>query len=256
MCVNYVTVSRKILHDVFDAPIQADAVDWPDETYQDYLAPIIRSAIVGRPGGGGGHPGSGGVESRPESGRREALVASYGMVPKAHIPAGVKRFSTMNARAETVGQLRSFAPSWRAGQRCLVPMHAFFEPNWETGSAVRWKIGIADESPFAVAGLYRSWHEADGSESFSFTQLTINADEHPLMKRFHRPGDEKRSLVIVPRSHYDDWLACTNAEQARTYLNLCPAEMMIAVPAQKPKPVKPIKAASMDVSVGDNLSLF
>ena len=33
MCVNYVTVSRKILCDVFEAPIQADAVDWLDEAY-------------------------------------------------------------------------------------------------------------------------------------------------------------------------------------------------------------------------------
>jgi putative SOS response-associated peptidase YedK len=240
MCVNYITVSRKILHDVFDVPIQDDAVNWPDEAYQDYLAPIIRSGIGGS----------------PDSGQREALVASYGMVPKTHIPVGVKRFSTMNARAETVGQLRSFAPSWRAGQLCLVPMHAFFEPNWETGSAVRWKIGMADESPFAVAGLYRSWHEPDGSESFSFTQLTINADEHPLMRRFHKPGDEKRSLVIVPASQYDDWLECAGTERARAYLNLYPAEMLVAVPAPKPKVVKQVQAVTNEVSAGDTLSLF
>jgi putative SOS response-associated peptidase YedK len=144
MCVNYLTVSRKILYDVFDAPIHAD-VDWRDEAYQDYLAPIIRS--------------TGGAC------QREAQVASYGMVPKANIPPGVKRFSTMNARVETVGQLRSFGTAWKAGQLCLVPMHAFYEPNWETGSAVRWKLGMADESAFAVAGLYRSWREADGGES-------------------------------------------------------------------------------------------
>ena len=246
MCVNYVTVSRKILYDVFDAPIFSDADEWRDEAYQDYLAPIIRSGAGNGTGIGGGNG----------TGHREALVPSYGMVPKAHIPPGVKRFSTMNARAETVGQLRSFASSWRAGQLCLVPMHAFFEPNWETGNAVRWKIGMADESPFAAAGLYRSWREADGSESFSFTQLTINADEHPLMKRFHKPGDEKRSLVIVPRSHYDDWLECTDAERARTYLNLCPAEMLVAVPAPKPKLVKPVKVVTIDASVGDTLSLF
>lgn len=231
MCVNYVTVSRKVLYDVFEAPIQSD-LDWPDEAYQDYLAPIIRS----------GHQG-----------QREGFVASYSMVPKRHIPPGVKRYSTMNARAESVGQLRSYATSWKAGQLCLVPMHAFYEPNWETGSAVRWKIGMADESPFAVAGLYRSWHEDDGSESFSFTQLTVNADEHPLLKRFHRPGDEKRSLVIIPRSGYDDWLGCRDTERARTYLSLCPAELMTAVPAPKPKVVKP---SGDDVSSGNTLNLF
>ena len=27
--------------------------------------------------------------------------------------------------------------------------------------------------------------------------LTINADAHPLMRQFHRPGEEKRSLVAI-----------------------------------------------------------
>ncbi len=238
MCVNYVTVSRKILYDMFDAPIHSDVGVWREEAYQDYLAPIIRS------GAGGG------------AGQREALVASYGIVPRKHIPPGVKRFSTMNARAETVGQLRSFSAAWKAGQLCLVPMHTFFEPNWETGGAVRWKIGMADEAPFAVAGLYRSWREADGSESFSFTQLTINADEHPLMRRFHKPCDEKRSLVMVQRSDYDDWLGCRNSEQAKAYLKLCSQELMAAVPAPRPKVAKSGKAAADDTAAGDTPGLF
>ena len=231
MCVNYITVSGKILCDFFDAPLYGATDEWREEAYQDYPAPIIR--------GGGG--------------RREALVASYGMVPKAHIPPGVKRFSTMNARAETVDQLRSFAPSWKAGQLCLVPMQAFFEPNWESGSAVRWKIGMADKLPFAVAGLYRSWREADGSESFSFTQLTINADQHPLMQRMHRPGDEKRSLVIVPSAQYDAWLGCTDAGQARAHLRLYAPELMVAVAAPKLKPVKPLDDGGQ---AGETPSLF
>lgn len=232
MCVNYVTVSREILYDLFDTPMQSD-VDWPVEAYQDYLAPIIRSR---------------------NPGQREALVAEYSMVPKRHIPPGVKRFSTMNARAESVGQLRSYATAWKAGQLCLVPMHAFYEPCWETGGAVRWKIGMADESPFAVAGLYRSWIEADGNESFSFTQLTINADEHPLMRRFHKHGDEKRTLVIIPAAEYDEWLECRDTERARAYLSLYPPELMVAAPAPKPKAIR--KLSGNGVSSGDTLSLF
>jgi putative SOS response-associated peptidase YedK len=231
MCVNYITVSKKILYDVFDAPLAADA-EWPVEAYQDYLAPIIRSA---------------------RHGQREALAAAYSMVPKHHIPPGVKRYSTMNARAESIGQLRSYAPAWNKGQLCLIPMQAFYEPNWETGSAVRWKIGMADAEPFAVAGLYRSWIEADGTPSFSFTQITINADEHPLMQRFHRPGDEKRTLVIIQRSDYDGWLECRDSERARTYLNLYPPERMHAAPAPRPKVAKPSKE---EVSRGETPSLF
>ena len=33
--------------------------------------------------------------------------------------------------------------------------------------------------------------------------ITINADEHALMRRMHKPGDEKRSLVILPHDEVD-----------------------------------------------------
>jgi len=108
----------------------------------------------------------------------------------------------------------------------------FFEPCYETGKAERWKIGLnqsQDQAPdFAVAGLYKEWEEANGGTSYSFTQITINADHHPLMKRFHKPGDEKRSLVIVHKNDYDDWLSCKNPELARSFLQLYPAELMHA----------------------------
>lgn len=112
-------------------------------------------------------------------------------------------------------------------------MEWFYEPNYESGKAQRWAIGMADGEPFCVAGLWRGWEEAEGGYTFSFTQITINADEHPLMKRFHRPGDEKRSLVIIPRSEYDDWLNAGSPELARAMLMHYPAELMKAWPAAK-----------------------
>jgi putative SOS response-associated peptidase YedK len=65
-----------------------------------------------------------------------------------------------------------------------------------------------------------------GRQTASFTQLTINADEHALMRRFHKPGDEKRALVIVPQEEWDDWLGCKYPEYARTFLREYPAELM------------------------------
>lgn len=41
--------------------------------------------------------------------------------------------------------------------------------------------------------------------------LTINADGHPVMGRFHRPGDERRSLVVVPPNAWLNWLNWLNA---------------------------------------------
>jgi putative SOS response-associated peptidase YedK len=36
--------------------------------------------------------------------------------------------------------------------------------------------------------------------------LTINADAHPLMREMHKPGDEKRMVVVVPPADYGHWL--------------------------------------------------
>jgi putative SOS response-associated peptidase YedK len=102
-----------------------------------------------------------------------------------------------------------------------------------TGKHERWAIGMADHSPFAVAGLWREWKEVDRSISYSFTQLTINADGHPLMSRFHRPNEEKRSLVIIHKEDYDFWLQCDSPEEARSFLMPYPAALMNAWPEQK-----------------------
>ena len=212
MCTNYNATPRDRLPPIFKA-MMPNGLDWPNEIYNDYDAPIIRRSADGN----------------------EVILASYAMVPKRHIPPGVKKFSTMNARAETLGEKRSFAKPWFEGQLCLIPMESFYEPCYETGAAVRWSIGMADQAPFAVAGLWRAWHEPDGSTTHSFTQITVNADDHSLMKRFHKPGDEKRSLVIVPEAEYDDWLECGDPERARSYLQLYPAELMGAQPAPKPR---------------------
>lgn len=117
----------------------------------------------------------------------------------------------MNARAETVGQLRSFSGAWKRQQLCLVPMTAFYEPHYESGKPARRGIGMADNSMFAVGRLWREW-DGDAGPEYSFTQLTINANDHPLMRRFHKPCDEKRALVIMLQAEWDNWLDCSAPE--------------------------------------------
>jgi len=139
----------------------------------------------------------------------------------------------MNARAESVGEKRSYSGAWKKLQLCLIPCAAFYEPNYETGKPVRWRIGVEGGRPFAIAGLWRAWEDPDGV-SLSFTMLMVNANEHPLMKRFHRPGDEKRSVVILRPEEYDDWLGARSTDEARSFLNLFPADEMAAIAAPKP----------------------
>ncbi len=159
---------------------------------------------------------------------QRADVATFGMAPRKHIPPGVGVFDTMNARAETVGEKRSFSGAWKRLQLCLIPCEAFYEPNYESGKAVRWRINMASDEPFAIAGLWREWDDGDEGKALSFTMLTVNSSEHPLMKRFHKPGDEKRSVVIVRPTDYENWLGSDSTDGARSFLNLFPAELMHA----------------------------
>jgi hypothetical protein len=64
--------------------------------------------------------------------------------------------------------------------------------------------------------------------------LTVNADEHPLMRRFHKPGAEKRSVIILRPEQYGDWLGCRSPDEARSFLNLFPADEMGVKPAPLP----------------------
>jgi putative SOS response-associated peptidase YedK len=50
----------------------------------------------------------------------------------------------------------------------------------------------------AIASLWDRWTDpVTGKIVTSFTMLTVNADQHPVMKQFHKPGDEKRSVVVL-----------------------------------------------------------
>ncbi|WP_413460341.1 SOS response-associated peptidase family protein [Herbaspirillum huttiense] len=115
----------------------------------------------------------------------------------------------------------------------MLPMQCFHEPNHESGRAQRWASGMVDDHPFCVAGLWRTWEEAEGGYAFSFAQFTINADQHPLMKRFHMPGEEKRKLVIIPCAHYQQWLDAGTPEHAAAMLLNYPATQMKTWPAPK-----------------------
>ncbi|MBB2918356.1 putative SOS response-associated peptidase YedK [Cupriavidus alkaliphilus] len=193
-------MQRQILRDIFG--VEPPPAEWKPETWPDYSAPIVRVD-------GDGH--------------RDSVLATFGLVPRSRIPQGVRPYDTMNARSETVGEKRTFSGPWKKGQLCLIPATAVFEPNYEAGpKSTRYRIWLPGEPAFGIAGLWRDW--PDGV--YSFTMLTVNADAHPVMNRMHAPGKEKRSVVIVPREQWDEWLACRNPEVARTFMTLFPAESM------------------------------
>jgi putative SOS response-associated peptidase YedK len=91
----------------------------------------------------------------------------------------------------------------------------FYEPNYISGKAERWKIELASKEPFGIASLWDTWTDPSSGEVVtSFTMLTVNADAHPVMKQFHKPGDEKRTPVVLAPSQFDEWLSADQVKAA------------------------------------------
>ena len=93
-------------------------------------------------------------------------------------------------------------------------------------------IQTADSNPFGIAGIWDKWTDpASGEVVVSFSMLTVNADEHPVMRQFHKVGDEKRTPVIIQPEHYSRWLGADipTAEEMVTWANM-PALQAAAQP--------------------------
>ena len=172
--------------------------EWRPETYPTYPAPFVYL----------------------DNGKPKCELAQFGLVP--HWATDKKKFGlrTYNARSETVHEKPSYRTAWKERRFGLVLMESFYEPSWETGKAVRWRIKRSEGQPIAVASIWeRIIDKETGEVIFSFSMLTINADGHEVMKHFHKPEDEKRSIIVLKETEYQEWLHA-NHDQARKLLNL------------------------------------
>jgi putative SOS response-associated peptidase YedK len=136
---------------------------------------------------------------------REALTGLFGLVPHWSPDTRITRL-TYNARSESVTSKPSFKEAWQRSQHCIVPAEAFYEPDWRSGQAIATRISRADGEPMGIAGLWSVWPSPTGEHVHSYTLLTVKADAHPLLRRFHKASDEKRMVVVLPEARYQDWL--------------------------------------------------
>jgi putative SOS response-associated peptidase YedK len=162
---------------------------------------------------------------------RELLVGSFGLIPHWAKDATIAR-NTYNARSETVHEKPSYREAWRLARHCIIPAEAIYEPDWRSGKAVATRITRADGRPMGIAGLWSSWRNPAGEVTHSYTMLTINADQHPFMRQFHKPDDEKRSVVILHEQDYDAWLQAS-ALESREFLYPYPADNLKAEQPQR-----------------------
>lgn len=130
-------------------------------------------------------------------GRRLALLMRWGMIPKWSKEPKT-RYSTINARAETLTESKLYAGPFRHS-RCLVPADGFYE--WRQADGKQpYHICEKEHRLFAFAGLWESWHESQDDELFSFT--IIVTDANPLVSSIHN-----RMPVMLDPADYPSWLA-------------------------------------------------
>lgn len=169
----------------------------------------------------------------------DLVVGQWGLIPwfakSPKLP-----YSTNNARSEELGAKASFKVPWARGQRCIIPAESFDEPCWETGSNVWWTFRRADDALWGLAGLWNTWTDkASGELVESYTMLTVNADEHPVMARMHKPDpkkgpdeQDKRSVVAIELANMKQWL-CGSLTDAAALLQPPSADLLVARPADR-----------------------
>jgi putative SOS response-associated peptidase YedK len=159
-------------------------------------------------------------------GRRCLDLLRWGLVPwwSKDIKIGAH---CINAMAETVATKPAFRDAFARGQRCIVPVDAFYEWKKIGASKQPYAIIAADGQPLAMAGLWERWRDrAAGGVLQSFTIITTAPNE--LCGAIH-----DRMPVILPRDKWASWLGEHEAatdELRWMILRPYPATLMRAYP--------------------------
>jgi len=205
MCINFTpTRNNACVKQRLGVDLPTD--NFPEETYPGYAAPLVLKSH--------------------QTGRVACGLARFGLIPGWAKDDKISRY-TYNARSETVAEKPSYRFAWRQRRFGIVLLDHFFEPNYVTGKAQRWRIALASQEPFGIASIWDTWtNPATGELVTSFSMLTVNADHHPVMNQFHKPGDEKRTPVILSPDQYEAWLSAdtTNAAAMMNWLHMPPLQ--------------------------------
>ncbi len=243
--------------------------DVPGFDKDKVVAPFAPGVFV-KPGVGGlvGVVGQWGLIRHGQPTRIEYLHPKTGRPLPADAPIKGKARSTNNARTEDIDKKVTFKKAWRTGQRCIIPVAWYQEPNWETLKHIPWQLRRADGAPWALAGLWDEWADPSTGEMVpNYTMLTMNCTGHTLLGRLHRPDvdpktkqplpadqQDKRSVIQIDPADWDQWLYGTETE-ARVLLRLQPPEVFDQADAQRTDEALAALAASK-AQVNANQSLF
>ena len=162
------------------------------------------------------------IRQSPE-GRRVLNLLRWGLVPRwAKDPSIGAKLN--NARGESVAEKPSFRSAFKQ-HRCLIPASGFFE--WKTEGKIKqpYFISLKSGDPMALAGIWESWKQPDGSELRTTCIITTAANE--LMLPIH----DRMPAIISPK-HWQDWLSAPT-DDIKPLVAPYPTEQMQAWPVNR-----------------------
>lgn len=136
----------------------------------------------------------------------EWRLVNFGLVPKWAEDKEVAKH-TYNARNETVMEKPSFSEAFSKCQFGVIPVSEFYESKYINGKPQRWAVRRKDGQAFYIAALYEITRLKSSEIVRSATMLSMDAHHHEMMKDFHEPRTDKRSIVVIPQHRLEEWLA-------------------------------------------------
>lgn len=137
-----------------------------------------------------------------ESGRREAKLARWGLVPRwVQDPRNFPLI--INARSETMASKPAFRDAVKH-QRCAVPATGYYE--WRTDAQGRKRphfITLRDGRPMIMAGVYATWVGPEGEEVDSVAIVTVPANSD--LRHIH-----DRMPALLEDDAVENWLNVRN----------------------------------------------
>jgi len=134
----------------------------------------------------------------PAAGARELVGLRWGVIP-SWAKDRKMGYRLINARAETVAEKPSFRAAFKQ-RRCLVAADAFYEWRQTPQGKQPYLIRLRGGEPFALAGLWETWHDKATGERVEFCTIIVGA-ANDLVRPIH-----DRMPVIVPPADFDAWL--------------------------------------------------
>ncbi|WP_291778034.1 SOS response-associated peptidase [Cecembia sp.] len=162
----------------------------------------------------------------------------------------------INAKAETVNEKASFKNAFQK-RRCLVPADSFFE--WKKlgkKTKIPYRFTMADEAPFAFAGIWEEYENELGESNHTFLILTTSpnalvSEVHDRMPVILNQADEKKWLDKY--SSQEDLISMLQTYKAEDMLSYTVSPMVNSVANDSPSI---IRKTSAPIDQFGNYTLF